>query len=103
MVLHPKIIRILKEPLGELILNDDITKKIRDYVRDARVLATVGDATTSKLLSYGIVPDLFIVDGKERREKSDTSKISLSCWGRIEERFLICTVQIIRVRYLVGR
>ena len=39
------------------------------------MLATVGDATTSKLLSYGIVPDLFIVDGKERREKSDTSKI----------------------------
>lgn len=49
MVLHPKIIRILKEPLGELILNDDITKKIRDYVRDARVLATVG---TLQLPSY---------------------------------------------------
>jgi hypothetical protein len=28
MVLHPKIIRILKEPLGELILNDDIKKKL---------------------------------------------------------------------------
>jgi GTP-dependent dephospho-CoA kinase len=35
----------------------------------------VGDATTSKLLSYGIIPDLFIVDGKERRKKRDTSKV----------------------------
>jgi uncharacterized protein (UPF0218 family) len=36
----------------------------------------VGDATTSKLLSYGIIPDLFIVDGKERRKKRDTSEFS---------------------------
>jgi uncharacterized protein (UPF0218 family) len=36
----------------------------------------VGDATTSKLFSYGIVPDLFIIDGKERRKKRDTSDIS---------------------------
>jgi uncharacterized protein (UPF0218 family) len=36
----------------------------------------VGDATTSKLLSYGIVPDLFIVDGKERRKKRYSSEIS---------------------------
>jgi GTP-dependent dephospho-CoA kinase len=36
----------------------------------------VGDATTSKLFSYDIIPDLFIVDGKERRKKKDTSEIS---------------------------
>jgi GTP-dependent dephospho-CoA kinase len=36
----------------------------------------VGDATTSKLISYDIIPDLFIVDGKERRKKRDTSEIS---------------------------
>jgi GTP-dependent dephospho-CoA kinase len=35
----------------------------------------VGDATTYKLLSYDIIPDLFIVDGKERRKKRDTSKV----------------------------
>jgi uncharacterized protein (UPF0218 family) len=34
---------------------------------DARILVTVGDATTAKLLSFGIVPDLSVVDGKERR------------------------------------
>ena len=36
----------------------------------------MGDATTSKLFSYGIIPDLFIVDGKERRKKRDISEIS---------------------------
>lgn len=36
----------------------------------------MGDATTSKLLSYGIIPDLFLVDGKERRKKRDISEIS---------------------------
>lgn len=37
---------------------------------------TVGDATTSKLLSFGIIPDLSIVDGKERRKRIDSSKVA---------------------------
>lgn len=43
---------------------------------DARILVTVGDATTAKLLSFGIVPDLSVVDGKERRTPLDRTKIS---------------------------
>ncbi len=43
-------------------------------MRSARLTATVGDATTSKLLSIGIVPDLSIIDGKERRRRIDTVK-----------------------------
>ena len=43
---------------------------------DARILVTVGDATTAKLLSFGIVPDLSVVDGKERRTLIDRTIIT---------------------------
>jgi uncharacterized protein (UPF0218 family) len=41
------------------------------------VLATVGDATTARLLLFKIIPDVSIVDGKERRIKSSKFKIVL--------------------------
>jgi GTP-dependent dephospho-CoA kinase len=36
---------------------------------------TVGDATTARLLLFGIVPDLSVIDGKERRTKTSRSKL----------------------------
>jgi GTP-dependent dephospho-CoA kinase len=41
------------------------------------VLATVGDATTARLLLFKIIPDVSVVDGKERRIKSSKFKIVL--------------------------
>jgi GTP-dependent dephospho-CoA kinase len=41
------------------------------------VLATVGDATTARLLLFKIIPDVSVVDGKERRIKSNKFKIVL--------------------------
>jgi GTP-dependent dephospho-CoA kinase len=41
------------------------------------VLATVGDATTARLLLFKIIPDVSVVDGKERRIKSSKSEIVL--------------------------
>lgn len=77
MVLPLEISRSLKEPFGKLVLDEDITKKkIKNYIMDCPLLATVGDATTSKLLSFGIIPDLSIVDGRERRKPIDSAKIA---------------------------
>jgi GTP-dependent dephospho-CoA kinase len=39
------------------------------------VLVTVGDATTERLLLFNIIPDLSVVDGKERRIKTSKSEI----------------------------
>jgi uncharacterized protein (UPF0218 family) len=39
------------------------------------VLATVGDATTARLLLFNIIPDVSVVDGKERRKKTSKSEI----------------------------
>ncbi len=42
-------------------------EKISAITANAKKIITVGDATTERLLGFGITPDLAIVDGKERR------------------------------------
>ena len=47
----------------------------------------MGDATTSKLLSFGIIPDLSIVDGRERRSIIDSSKVAYLSLDRGHKKF----------------
>ena len=62
----------LKIPLGELIPDIQTSKEnILKYVSENSFLITVGDATTEKMQSYGIVPSLQIVDAHEKREKRE--------------------------------
>jgi GTP-dependent dephospho-CoA kinase len=69
MPLTPDALAELKKPFGTLIQDSQVTKeKIVSAVRGGRVM-TVGDATTERLLTFGIVPDVSVVDGKERRRK----------------------------------
>lgn len=62
----------LKKPLGRLIPDFEVTedKVLKDIPKDAFVI-TVGDATTDKMVSFGINPSLQIVDSLERRSKRD--------------------------------
>ena len=70
MPLTPECIRILKEPFGNLIPDKNINKrKLNTVLRDAKKIISVGDATTDRLISFGIIPDISVVDGKERRMK----------------------------------
>ncbi len=58
----------LKRPFGTLVPDRQVTKeKISALVKGANSIITVGDATTERLLGFGITPNLAIVDGKERR------------------------------------
>ena len=74
----------LKKPLGILLQNSDVTKEnvLKNIPANSFVIS-VGDATTEKLIKYGIVPSLQIVDGLEKRIKRDTPsgnvKTSLNC------------------------
>ncbi len=69
MPLTLDVLAELKKPFGTLIPDAEVTKeKIASAVRSGRVM-TVGDATTERLLAFGIVPDVAVVDGKERRRK----------------------------------
>lgn len=73
MQIKPEIIEELKKPQGILILDEQITlESIKKYLINAQKVISVGDATTNKLLSYGIIPDVSVIDGYERRKKKAT-------------------------------
>jgi GTP-dependent dephospho-CoA kinase len=62
----------LKRPFGTLVPEKDITKKkILSMLESARKIITVGDATTERLRSFGITPDIAVIDGMERRSRRD--------------------------------
>ncbi len=61
---------ILKRPFGTLIPEKNVTKqKILAMLADAKRIITVGDATTERLISFGITPHLAVIDGLERRSR----------------------------------
>ena len=65
---------ILKRPFGMLVLEKDITKqKILSMLEGAKKIVTVGDATTERLISFGITPDIAVIDGLEQRSRRDHS------------------------------
>jgi uncharacterized protein (UPF0218 family) len=70
MPLTPECIRILKEPFGNLIPDKNINRrKLNAVLRNAKKIISVGDATTDRLISFGIIPNISVIDGKERRMK----------------------------------
>jgi len=70
MPLTSSDIHILKEPFGILIKDEDLTKeKIKDVLNNAKKVVSVGDSTTDRLISYDIMPNMSVVDNKERRRK----------------------------------
>ena len=61
---------LLKRPFGTLVPEKDVTKqKILSMLVDAKKIITVGDATTERLISFGIMPHLAVIDGMERRSR----------------------------------
>jgi GTP-dependent dephospho-CoA kinase len=62
----------LKGPFGTLVVEKEITKqKIVSMLEGVGKIITVGDATTDRLLSFGITPDIAVTDGVERRALRD--------------------------------
>lgn len=76
MPLKDEHVNILKKPFGELIKQEEISKqKIKSLVKDSTSLITVGDATTETIISFGLMPNLSIIDGVEKRIRRTESKI----------------------------
>jgi GTP-dependent dephospho-CoA kinase len=74
----------LKKPLGVLLKDSVVTREnILKNIPTGSFVISVGDATTEKLIKYGIVPSLQIVDGIEKRIKrempSGNIKTTLNC------------------------
>jgi hypothetical protein len=58
----------LKAPLG-ILLKDTTKENIARHIQKNSYIITVGDATTQKMLEFGFLPSLQIVDGYEKRGK----------------------------------
>ncbi len=75
----------LKIPLGTLIQDKDTSKQnLSNLISSDSFLISVGDATTQKMIEYGLVPSIQIVDGQEKRVKRNPpeyaqSKTNLTC------------------------
>jgi uncharacterized protein (UPF0218 family) len=64
----------LKRPFGTLVVEKEISKsKIMLMLDSATKIITVGDATTERIVSFGITPDIAVIDGVERRSLRNRS------------------------------
>ena len=62
----------LKTPLGILLpIGQDNKENIQKYLLDESYIITVGDRTTEKMIEYGIIPSLQIIDGFEKRKNEN--------------------------------
>ena len=65
-----------KNPLGILLPEDTADKEhILEHLSDDSYIVTVGDRTTEKMIEFGIIPSLQIIDGIEKREKRESIKL----------------------------
>ena len=75
----------LKIPLGDLIKEENVNKEnILSKIGSKLIVITVGDRTTENMINLGIIPQIQIIDGLEKRNQrlvptDDTINTSLSC------------------------
>ena len=66
----------LKIPLGVLLPDKETTKEnIEKFLTPDSYIITVGDRTTEKMIDFGIVPSLQIIDNLEKRTKRESPKL----------------------------
>lgn len=60
----------LKIPLGVLLPESQASKtNVEKFLSEKSYIITVGDRTTEKMIDFGLIPSLQVVDGKEKRKK----------------------------------
>ncbi len=63
-------LNLLKEPFGTLIKDVNIDEEfLNREIGRAHKIITVGDTTTEKMVRLGYIPDISVVDGREKRIK----------------------------------
>jgi uncharacterized protein (UPF0218 family) len=66
----PDALLLLKKPFGILVPDSKVTEdRIKKMIKGARKVIAVGDATTERIIGFGITPDIAVIDGRERRAK----------------------------------
>ena len=66
----------LKIPLGILLPESQADKKnIEKHISENSYVIPVGDRTTEKMIEFGLIPSLQIIDSKEKRSKREPPKL----------------------------
>ena len=66
----------LKIPLGVLLPENQTDKiNIQKFLSGNPYVISVGDKTTEKMIEFGLIPSLQIIDGQEKREKREPPKL----------------------------
>ena len=66
----------LKIPLGLLLPESQANKEnIKKHLPENSYVITVGDRTTEKMIEFGLIPSLQIIDSQEKREKREPPKL----------------------------
>ncbi len=66
----------MKSPLGVLLPETQADKShIEKYLSENSYIISVGDRTTEKMIDFGLIPSLQIIDGQEKREKREPPKL----------------------------
>ena len=88
----------LKTPLGILLpIGQDNKENIQKYLSDNSYIITVGDRTTEKMIEYGIIPSLQIIDGFEKRKQREFPKLGNASELMIDNPAAEITLQSIEI------
>ena len=79
-------------PIGQ-----DNKENIQKYLLDDSYIITVGDRTTEKMIEFGIIPSLQIIDGFEKRQKRKFPKIGTESELKIDNPATEITLQSIEI------
>ena len=85
MKLPENLRKQLNIPLGDLIKEEDVSKeKILSKISSESIVITVGDRTTENMIHFGIMPQIQVIDGLEKRNQrnipvDETIKTELTC------------------------
>lgn len=67
----------LKIPLGILLPESQADKtNIKKHLSENSYIITVGDRTTEKMIEFGLIPSLQIIDSQEKRIKREPPKLA---------------------------
>ena len=88
----------MKIPLGILLPENQADKShIEKYLSENSYIITVGDRTTEKMIDFGLIPSLQIIDGVEKRQKRDLPKLDVASESTVDNPAAEITPQSIDV------
>lgn len=87
-----------KTPLGKLLpIGQDNKENIVKNISKNSYLITVGDQTTEKMIDFGLIPSLQIIDGFEKRQKRELPKLGNATELKIDNPATEITLESIEI------